>query len=124
MLEITNINTFYGQNSGPLGCYDKYQRSRNRGPGRGQRSRQIHPIKHHLRHHPTHLGQSSHLWEKELKDLPAHQIVEMGLAHIPEGGRAFPDMSVMENLEMGAYPQRAWKYKSETLNEVFSFSPD
>ena len=60
---------------------------------------------------------------KRIENLPAHKIVEMGLAHIPEGGRAFPEMSVMENLEMGAYPERAWKYKPETLKYVFSLFP-
>jgi branched-chain amino acid transport system ATP-binding protein len=44
------------------------------------------------------------LWEgKDLKGIPAHQIVRMGLAHSPEGRRIFSGMSVAENLEMGAY---------------------
>ena len=34
----------------------------------------------------------------------AHGLVELGISHIPEGGRVFADMSVHENLDMGAYP--------------------
>ena len=40
---------------------------------------------------------------KELTKTPAHKIVEMGMAHVPEGRRVFADMSVYENLLMGAY---------------------
>lgn len=50
-------------------------------------------------------------------------IVEMGLSHIPEGRRLFPDMSVRENLEMGAYTKRAWKKRRETIEEVFQLFP-
>lgn len=50
-------------------------------------------------------------------------IVEMGLSHIPEGRRLFPDMSVRENLEMGAYTKRAWKKRRQTMEEVFHLFP-
>jgi len=42
---------------------------------------------------------------KKINTMPPHKIVEMGLAHVPEGRRMFMQMSVMENLEMGAYVQ-------------------
>jgi branched-chain amino acid transport system ATP-binding protein len=49
--------------------------------------------------------------------------VEMGISHVPEGRRLFTDMSVHENLEMGAYTSRAWKSRHETEKEVYeSFS--
>jgi branched-chain amino acid transport system ATP-binding protein len=55
--------------------------------------------------------------------LPSHTIVELGISHIPEGRKLFPDMSIMENLEMGAYPKRAWHEKDKTLAEIFQFLP-
>lgn len=53
----------------------------------------------------------------------ANDIVNMGLAHIPESRRLFADMSVKENLEMGAYPDRSWKERRETLKWVFGLFP-
>lgn len=42
---------------------------------------------------------------KNLAGVPAHKIVELGMAHVPEGRRVFQQMTVEENLEMGAYTQ-------------------
>lgn len=55
--------------------------------------------------------------------LQSHAIVELGMSHIPEGRKLFPDMSVSENLEMGAYPKRVWERKQETLAEVYQLFP-
>ncbi len=60
---------------------------------------------------------------KRIDGLAPHQIVELGISQIPEGGRPLLDMSVRENLEMGAYSNRAWKQKAETLKEVFQLFP-
>ena len=60
---------------------------------------------------------------KSIGGLAPHSIVELGICHIPEGRRLFPDMSVRENLEMGAYLTRAWKQKEETLEHVYHIFP-
>ncbi len=60
---------------------------------------------------------------KSIVGLPPHAIVELGICHVPEGSRLFPDMSVRENLEMGAYPGRAWKQREETLKHVLQVFP-
>jgi branched-chain amino acid transport system ATP-binding protein len=60
---------------------------------------------------------------KSIGGLAPHSIVERGICHIPEGRRLFPDMSVRENLEMGAYLTRAWKQKEETLEHVYELFP-
>jgi branched-chain amino acid transport system ATP-binding protein len=60
---------------------------------------------------------------QRIDGLPPHAIVELGVSHIPEGARVFPDMTVRENLEMGAYPLRAWKQKEETLEQVYQVFP-
>ena len=60
---------------------------------------------------------------RHIEGLKPHSIVEMGMVHIPEGRKLFPDMSVRENLEMGAYVKRVWARKQETLEEVFRLFP-
>ncbi|MFZ5587974.1 MAG: ABC transporter ATP-binding protein [Thermodesulfobacteriota bacterium] len=50
------------------------------------------------------------LWQgREIQNLPPHQIARLGVACVPEGRRVFKDMSVLDNLKMGAYlpPNRA-----------------
>jgi branched-chain amino acid transport system ATP-binding protein len=61
--------------------------------------------------------------DRRIDGLPPHSIVELGISHVPEGGRVFPDMTVRENLEMGAYPYHAWKQKEETLEQVYRVFP-
>ena len=53
----------------------------------------------------------------------ANDIVDMGLSHIPESRKLFTDMSIKENLEMGAYPRRSWKERQETMKWVFELFP-
>ena len=60
---------------------------------------------------------------KRIDGLKTFSIVEMGISHIPEGRRPFPDMSVRENLEMGAYLQRVWKKRAGALEKVFTLFP-
>jgi branched-chain amino acid transport system ATP-binding protein len=54
---------------------------------------------------------------------PAASIVESGISQVPQGGRLFPDMTVRENLEMGAYQTRAWKERKETFEQVYTIFP-
>ena len=60
---------------------------------------------------------------KRIDGLKPHAIVQLGMSHIPEGRRLFPDMSVRENLEMGAYTKCVWKDKHNTLKKVCEFFP-
>jgi branched-chain amino acid transport system ATP-binding protein len=60
---------------------------------------------------------------KRIDGLPPHSVVELGISHVPEGGRVFPDMTVRENLEMGAYPLHAWQQKEETIAQVYQGFP-
>lgn len=55
--------------------------------------------------------------------LPAHRIVELGISMIPENRRLFPEMSILENLEMGAFTRRARKEKEESLSQVYNMFP-
>jgi branched-chain amino acid transport system ATP-binding protein len=53
----------------------------------------------------------------------AHRIVEMGIAHIPEGRRLWPGLSVLENLELGAYTKAARAVRKDSLEWVFQLFP-
>jgi branched-chain amino acid transport system ATP-binding protein len=61
--------------------------------------------------------------ERKINNLPPHVIVELGISHIPEGRRLFTEMSVHDNLEMGAYTPRAWKLRHETTLQVYRLFP-
>ncbi|MEN6437162.1 MAG: ABC transporter ATP-binding protein [Syntrophobacter sp.] len=60
---------------------------------------------------------------ERIDTLPPHEIVNRGIVQIPEGRMLFPEMTVMENLDMGAYIPRAAAHKKERLGEVFSLFP-
>ncbi|MGA2527046.1 MAG: ABC transporter ATP-binding protein [Smithellaceae bacterium] len=51
------------------------------------------------------------------------RIVERGLVQIPEGRRLFPEMTVLENLEIGTYPQRARGKRDQTLKKILDLFP-
>ncbi len=64
-------------------------------------------------------------WEGEdLSRVGAHQIVERGLAMVPEGRRLFGSMSVEENLELGAFAARARNAGRANLERVYALFPD
>ena len=60
---------------------------------------------------------------KDITKVPAHKIVEMGMAHVPEGRRVFADMTVYENLLMGAYTRKDKKEIQESLSMVYKRFP-
>ena len=61
--------------------------------------------------------------QRRIDGQSTHQIVNAGIALVPEGRHLFPDMSVSENLEMGAYTQTDRDQIKETLEEIFSHFP-
>ncbi len=60
---------------------------------------------------------------KRIDRLAPHKIMRLGLCQIPEGRKLFSDMTVRENLEMGAYSSEAWKRRKETLEQVYQLFP-
>ncbi len=59
----------------------------------------------------------------DLLKTPAHKIVSMGMAHVPEGRRIFQELTVLENLKMGAYTRKDKKEISDTLEMVYKRFP-
>ena len=60
---------------------------------------------------------------QDITNLPAHSAAERGLVMVPEGGRLFPFMTVLENLELGAYHRTARAHLRESLDEVMGLFP-
>jgi branched-chain amino acid transport system ATP-binding protein len=60
---------------------------------------------------------------KRIDGIAPFEILELGISQVPEGGKPFPDMTVKENLEMGAYSKEAWKLKEESLESVYKTFP-
>ncbi|MGA1315616.1 MAG: ABC transporter ATP-binding protein [Rubrivivax sp.] len=61
--------------------------------------------------------------DQDITGLAAHDTTPRGLVMVPEGGRLFPFMTVMENLELGAYHRQARVRMRETLEEVLELFP-
>lgn len=59
----------------------------------------------------------------DISKVPAHKIVSMGMAHVPEGRRVFTEMTVYQNLKMGAYTRKSKSEFEETLKMVYSRFP-
>ena len=60
---------------------------------------------------------------KEITKVPAHKIVGMGMAHVPEGRRVFANLTVLQNLKMGAYTRKDKNEIEQTLETVYTRFP-
>ena len=122
MLEFSNIDTFYGKAQALLGVSLRVDEGEivalvgSNGAGKTTMLNTISGLLRPASGSVAFLG-------RRIDGLSPHSIVELGISHIPEGGRLFADMSVRENLEMGAYPHHAWKQKEETLKQVYQVFP-
>jgi branched-chain amino acid transport system ATP-binding protein len=59
----------------------------------------------------------------DITKVPGHKIVSMGLAHVPEGRRVFPGLTVLENLKMGAYTRGNKTEIADTYEKVYESFP-
>jgi branched-chain amino acid transport system ATP-binding protein len=122
MLEVSNINTFYGKIQALWEVSLKINEAEIValvGANGAGKTTLLNTISGLLR--PA--SGSVEFSGKRIDGLKPHAIVELGMCHIPEGRRLFPDMSVRENLEMGAYTKRVWKYKQKTFDKVYQLFP-
>ncbi len=60
---------------------------------------------------------------QDITKVPGHKIVAMGMAHVPEGRRVFAELSVFENLKLGAYTRKDKTEVAETLERVYRSFP-
>lgn len=61
--------------------------------------------------------------DTSLKTIPSHKILSLGLSHVPEGRKIFPDLTVLENLELGAYLRKDKKGINADMETVFTRFP-
>jgi branched-chain amino acid transport system ATP-binding protein len=122
MLEINNINTFYGKAQVLWDVCLRVKESEivalvgSNGAGKTTLLNTISGIL-------TPASGSIEFLGKRIEGLSPHTIVEMGISQVPEGGRLFTDMTVLENLEIGAYLPHAWRIRKETLAQVYKLFP-
>jgi len=122
MLEVSKINTFYGKAQALWDVSLKVDETEivaligANGAGKTTLLNTISGLLRPASGSVEFLGQ-------RIDGLAPHNIVELGLSHVPEGRKLFPDMSVRENLEMGAYPPQAWKQRGETFKQVYQVFP-
>jgi branched-chain amino acid transport system ATP-binding protein len=122
MLEVGNIDTFYGKAQALWDVslsIDEGEIVALVGSNGAGKTTLLNTISGLLR--PTSGGLT--FLGKRIDGLAPHSVVELGISHIPEGRRLFVDMSIRENLEMGAYVHEAWKRKEETLEQVYRTFP-
>jgi len=122
MLEVCNLNTFYGKVQALWDIslkIDEGEIVALVGANAAGKSTMLNTISGLI--HPA--SGSVEFLGKELVGLPPHTIAELGISHIPEGRKLFPDMSVRENLEMGAYAHHAWKQREKTITQVYELFP-
>jgi branched-chain amino acid transport system ATP-binding protein len=72
----------------------------------------LHPLKGSIEFKGTRLDQ-----------IPDYRVIEQGIAHVPEGRRLFPEMTVEENLIMGSLSRKAKAKRQESLKEVYRLFP-
>ena len=60
---------------------------------------------------------------QDIVKVPGHKIVSMGMAHVPEGRRVFAELSVFENLKLGAYTRKDKNEIAESLAKVYKSFP-
>ncbi len=66
---------------------------------------------------------SIYFCEKQIHNVPPHDIVKMGISHVPEGRRIFPRLSLMENLLMGAYIRKDKNGLHKDIDMIFDTFP-
>jgi branched-chain amino acid transport system ATP-binding protein len=122
MLEMCNLNALYGKVQALWDVCLQIDKAEivalvgSNGAGKTTLLNTVSGLLHPASGSVTFLG-------RRIDGLPSHAIVELGISLVPEGGRVFPDMTVRENLEMGAYPYRAWKQKVQTFEQVYQVFP-
>jgi len=122
MLEVKGINTFYGNIQSLWDVSVKIEDAEMvalvgaNGAGKTTLLNTISGLLHPVSGTIEFLG-------KKIDALPSHTIVGLGLSHVREGRKLFPEMTVRENLEMGAYSKRVWKQKLQNLDKVYDLFP-
>ena len=122
ILKVDNVHTFYGSIEALKGISIEVREGEivtligANGAGKSTTLRSINGL------NQPRQG-TIHFQGRDITDEPAHAIVKMGISQSPEGRRLFPRMSVLENLEMGAFQRSDRAGIQEALDRVFALFP-
>jgi branched-chain amino acid transport system ATP-binding protein len=122
VLELDDIHTYYGAIHALKGVSLKVHDGEvvtligANGAGKSTTLRSINGVNHPREGRITFQG-------KDITNAPPHEIVKMGIAQSPEGRRLFPRMTVLENLEMGAFQRTDKQNFQEDIDRVFGLFP-
>jgi branched-chain amino acid transport system ATP-binding protein len=123
ILEVEDVHTFYGSIEALKGITIDVRQGEivtligANGAGKSTTLRSINGLNRPRRGTIRFQGQ-------EITNMPAHEIVKLGIAQSPEGRRLFPRMSVLENLQMGAFQRaRGDKDMQSDLERVYTLFP-
>jgi branched-chain amino acid transport system ATP-binding protein len=122
VLQLEDVHTYYGAIHALKGVSLKVHEGEvvtligANGAGKSTTLRSINGVNHPREGRITFQG-------KDITNAPPHTIVKMGIAQSPEGRRLFPRMSVLENLEMGAFQRTDRANFQEDMDRVFDLFP-
>ena len=122
MLEVRDLSVFYGEFQALFDISLRVSDGETvitvgpNGAGKSTLLKTVSGLLHPRSGNITFLG-------KRIEGLPAHAIVEMGITHVPEGGRLFPYLTVLENLKIGSYLPRARSESEKILKEIYQLFP-
>ena len=122
LLRVEGIHTYYGTIHALKGISIEVREGEivtligSNGAGKSTTLRSINGLNHPREGTITFAG-------KDITDTPAHEIVKMGISQSPEGRRVFSRMSVLENLEMGAFQRTDRANFQEDMDRVFDLFP-
>jgi branched-chain amino acid transport system ATP-binding protein len=122
LLTVESIHTYYGTIHALKGISIEVREGEivtligANGAGKSTMLRSINGLNHPREGRISFAGE-------DITDTPAHEIVKMGISQSPEGRRIFPRMSVLENLEMGAYQRTNRSEIREDLARVYQLFP-
>ena len=122
LLELEGVQTFYGSIQALKGISIEVNEGEivtligANGAGKSTTLRSINGL-----NHPRH--GKIRFRGKDITHAPAHEVVKLGIAQSPEGRKLFPRMTVIENLEMGAFQRTDRNALPEDLERVFTLFP-
>jgi branched-chain amino acid transport system ATP-binding protein len=122
LLRVEEVHTYYGSIEALKGITVEVHEGEivtligANGAGKSTTLRSINGLNHPRRG-------SIHFRGKDITREPPHEVVRLGISQSPEGRRLFPRMSVLENLEMGAFQRRDRSELRSDLDRVYSLFP-